>query len=272
MPYPHDEAKLKQWEVQLSDEIAKNPAPWNSYDAQLQLVTNTYNKFLSGTANYQPIDWQVIKAITWVESGAANAAWQTAPMQIGVNGDPGLRELLTSPTGKLVLPPEYANMLTVSNVPVNGNLNIEAGVGYVLKITAMFGLQADPPPAPAATPAAPASGAAPAAPPVAPAPVTPAPASAAHKSAPAAHGKSHHPKHPAPPKVHKHLAIIGWRPRTLQFIAKHYNAGDGNYADKLQFALDIITGKIKPERAPAPPPKHPAKKHTPMRVPAHGRK
>jgi hypothetical protein len=79
----------------------------------------------------------------------------------------------------------------------------------------------------------------------------------------------HHPakhKHPAPPP--KHLAIVSWKPLTLQFIAKHYNAGDGNYADKLQFALDIMSGKIKPEAAPPPKPKAPHKpKHPPMRVP-----
>lgn len=245
MPYPHNETTLKRWETQLSDQIAKDPKPWDSYDTQIQLVTSTYNKFLGNTAHYQLLDWQLIKAITWVESGAADhRVWPTAPMQIGVNGDPGLRELLTSPAGKLILPPEYAKTLTISNVPVNGNLNIEAGTGYVLKITAIFGMQADPtPPAKSAS-------------------------AAAHKPAPVAHGKSHS----APPKVHKHLAIIGWHPRTFELIARHYNAGDGNYADKLQFAFGIITGKIKPERAPAPPPKHSAKKHTPMRIPAQGGK
>ena len=71
--------------------------------------------------------------------------------------------------------------------------------------------------------------------------------------------------------MHKHLAIIGWKPRTLQLIAHHYNAGDGNYADKLQFALDIMSGKIKPEAAPAPPPKPKPKHKTPLRIPHPGR-
>ena len=146
MPYPHDEAKLKSWETGLSAQIAKDPKPWDDYDLQIKTVCQVYDKHLAGVSGYVPLDWQLIKAITWVESGAAIEAWKTAPMQIGVNGDPGLRELLTSPTGKLILPPEYAQMLTVSNVPANGNLNIEAGVGYVLKVTANFGMLDDPPP------------------------------------------------------------------------------------------------------------------------------
>lgn len=265
MPYPHDDAKLKVWETGLSDHIAKDAAPWDEYDTQIQLVTGVYNRHLAGVSSFPTLDWQVVKAICWVESGAVNPAWKTAPMQIGVNGDPGLRELLTSPTGKLILPPEYAKVLTVSNVPVNGNLNIEAGVGYVLKIMAMFGMQADPAAAPAPTPVA--------TPTPAPAPPVPAGVAAHHP----VHGQAAHHKlhHAAKPKVHSHLAIVGWRPFTLQWIAKHYNAGDGNYADKLQFSLDLITGKIKPQLAPTPPPKaHKPKHHVPLRLPAkhiHGR-
>lgn len=317
MPYPHDDAKLKSWEQGLSGQIAKSPAPWNDYDTQIKAVCAVYDKHLTGVSGYVPLDWQIVKAIAWVESGAANAAWKTAPMQIGVNGDPGLRELLDKPAGKLILPQEYARVLTVSNVPVNGNLNIEAGVGYVLKIAANFGMQADTPPPPsgpaliqkAGSPQAasmfgnPGSGqlawnfGAPCLPgllspglfppglstpsllpafgPVAtPASTTPPPTAAApHPASKPSKGGPHpaHGHHPARHKVAlpKHLAIVSWKPLTLQFIAKHYNAGDGNYADKLQFALDIMSGKIKPEAAAQPAPKHAHRpQHPPMRVPS----
>lgn len=309
MPYPHDDAKLKSWETGISSSIAKDAAPWNEYDTHIQTVCAVYNKHLAGVSGYVPLDWQLIKAIAWVESGATSTAWKTAPMQIGVNGDPGLRELLTSPTGKLILPPEYAKVLTVSNVPVNGNLNFEAGVGYVLKVTASFGMQtvmsgeelagllykrvaefgletytALQPSLSSLSAAGPfgefgvTSALTPGLFPMGfPSVASAEPGSKPAEAAPAAghasgkHGRHRTAKHAARPHPKQQLAIVGWKPRTLQFIAKHYNAGDGNYADKLQFALDLMSGKVKPEAAAAPHPAPHAAKHPPMRVPAGGR-
>lgn len=261
MPYPKNEEKLKSWETAISSEIASDPKPWNDYDTQIQVVCSTYDRHLSGTSGYKPLNWQLIKAITWVETGAAITAWKTAPMQIGVNGDPGLNDLLNTPNGKMILPPEYTKTLTLSNVPTNGNLNIEAGVGYFLKIMAIFGMQADKTP-PGTTSGKPVTASHPAASP----PESPQKHLASQKHlAPQ--------KHPAPKK---HLAIVGWRAETLQYIAQHYNAGDANYADKLQYALDIITGKVTPKAATpkakdahkTPAVKHPA---VPMRIPVHAR-
>ena len=226
MSYPKDAKSLKLWEDGLSHAIAKDSAPWNAYDAKIKTVVQRYNEHLRGVSSFQPLDWQIVKTMIWVESGANNDAWLTAPMQIGVNGDPGLRDLLTSPHGKMILPPEYASTLTVLNVPTGGERNIQAGTGYLLKILAKFGMVPTIPAAPK---------------------VPSMPQMPALKLA-------HHPHHHA--HAATHLAIVGWHPATLEFIAHRYNSGDGNYAGKLRFALDIIQGKVVPPLAPPPPPAH----------------
>ena len=140
MPYPKDEQSLKFWEEALSHAIAKDPDPWNAYDPKIQMAVQQYNDQLRGISNFQPLDWQVIKAMTWVESGANSSKWKSAPMQIGLNGDPGLRDLLTSPQGKMILPQQYARTLTLLNVHTDGEKNIQAGTGYLLMVLAKFAM------------------------------------------------------------------------------------------------------------------------------------
>ena len=43
----------------------------------------------------------------WVETGAGDHQWTSAPMQCGVNHDLGLGDLLDKPQGHLILPPQY---------------------------------------------------------------------------------------------------------------------------------------------------------------------
>ena len=225
MPYPKDEAKLKQWESNRTFALARNPSLLNFYDPQILTVVSTYNRHLAGVAEYVPLNWEIVKAIAWVETGpdARGTAWSQAPMQIGNPRDLGLRDLLSSPNGKLILPREYAVMLNLSNVQTSGYLNIMAGTGYLLKIFALFGK------------------------------VT-SHSSSAIQSRPPAPGLSLHQevkrRTTDPPDFDSlretwpksHLAIVGWRPMTLEYIAAHWNAGDGNYKDKLQFMLDKIRG------------------------------
>ena len=137
-------------------------------------------------------------------------------MQIGVNNDPGLGDLLTSPQGRLILPPEYQRTLTSANVPANGDFNVMAGIGYLHKILARFGQIADV----AATLQTPRPAL----------PVVPAKPNTLHP----AHAHHHH--HLAPKQ---HLGIVGWRTFSFNFVAEHYNVGDGNYLDKLSSAYSL---------------------------------
>ena len=100
------------------------------------------------------VDLQLIKALSWVETGAWIPEWKTRPMQIGNIGDPGLQQILETDSGKLLLPPVYKTTLTKANVVADGNRNIEAGVGYFLWVFAHFGYIAPPPPPPTIAPPA----------------------------------------------------------------------------------------------------------------------
>ena len=238
MPYPKNEGRLKDWEHGLWDALAKDPDPWNKYDGQMRSVIGTYNQHLANTAGYMAPDYKKVKAMVWTETGANSDAWDTAPMQIGVNGDPGLHELLTSEQGKRILPPTYAMLLNEANVPKIGNLNIAAGIGYLLKILARFDYvesalslfessstspsheQSDPNLILSSSFSGNSGTTA----------FTPA-------------QKSHH----LAPK--KRIDVVGWRAFDFDFIARHYNVGDGNYPGKLQYAYDIICGTVNPVRS-----------------------
>ena len=242
--YPKDEKRLKRWETGVYASVAENPAAWDTYDVQIQTVIAAYTNRLSGTPGYVPLDWKKVKAMLWVESGAANiATWPFNPMQIGKNGDPGLKDVLTSSHGKIILPKEYATVLNMSNVTQNGNLNIQAGIGYLLRRLANFHMVPDPPKTP--SPLVPSSTKTP---PNTLGPLATPKPSDAHKSS----AKHHHPaKHHSPAKKHPvpvHLKITSWKTFSFPWVASTYNNhGDGNYADKLQYAYDIITGNIKPQ-------------------------
>jgi hypothetical protein len=217
LPYPKDDKKLAAWKAALDHALLADRSAWDSFDAQFMTVVQTYNTFLATTNGYVALDWQMVKALCWVESGAANDQWTTKPMQIGVTGDPGLHQILETDSGKLVLPPAYKTILTMANVKVDGNRNIEAGVGYLLWGFASFGFLPDavqPPPPPAA---------------------------------PAVGGKHTHAHHAAKPKIKKHYAITGWKPISLASISSHYNGGgDGNYLGKLEYTYNLVTGKATP--------------------------
>jgi len=130
---------INKWQDSINRAIGD--AKWNVYDCDIQVAVNEINRHLSGTTGYRLLDWQLIKAMVWVESGAGSAAWKTRPMQIGVPGDPGLASLLSGKEGSdLILPPAWKAQLTVASVrttpAVLKKLNPTANVlrpGQVLK-------------------------------------------------------------------------------------------------------------------------------------------
>lgn len=112
---------------------------WDSWDCEIQVTVSKYNHHLSGTAGYIPLDWQFIKAMLWVETGADHPQWNSRPMQIGVAGDPGLTSFLSgNEGGDLILPPIWKGPLTTTLVRTTPAYNICAGVGYLLMRMANF--------------------------------------------------------------------------------------------------------------------------------------
>ncbi|MBR8131641.1 LysM peptidoglycan-binding domain-containing protein [Burkholderia ambifaria] len=122
---------FEKWQDGINEAVG-NPK-WNTWDCEIQIAVDEYNRHLSGTAGYSPLDWRLIKAMLWVESGAANPEWNSRPMRIGVPGDPGLTSLLSdNEGGDLILPPAWKGRLTPSSARTLPAHNIRAGIGYLL--------------------------------------------------------------------------------------------------------------------------------------------
>jgi hypothetical protein len=118
--------------------IDRADGEWDHYDSVVMRVVGEYNVQLRDTPGFFPVDWRLVKAMLWTESGANVDAWRTKPLQIGVGPDPGLRALLLGQEGgDLILPP--CVVLTTSNVLTNPHANIRAGVGYMLIRMANYG-------------------------------------------------------------------------------------------------------------------------------------
>lgn len=98
---------FEKWQDGLNKAV--DNAEWDVYDCNIQTAVNAFNRHLAGTAGYFPLDWQLIKAMMWVETEAGKDLWKSNPMQIGMPGDPGLRALLSDKEGgHLIVPPSLA--------------------------------------------------------------------------------------------------------------------------------------------------------------------
>ncbi|KVR03304.1 LysM peptidoglycan-binding domain-containing protein [Burkholderia ubonensis] len=118
---------------------------WQIYDCEFRAAVGEYNRHLDGVAGYRPLDWQLIKAMAWVETGAGDPLWATNPMQIGMYNDPGLDALLSGKEGgDLVLPTSVKSTLTRANVRTLPGYNIRAAIGYLLMRMANFSIQTVP--------------------------------------------------------------------------------------------------------------------------------
>jgi hypothetical protein len=114
---------------------------WHDYDCDIELIVSQFNRHLAGTAGFIPLDWRLIKAMVWTESGGPdNRAWRDNPVQIGNPGDPGLAALFSrNEGGALVIPPELQGKLTIASARFSPQMNISAGVAYLLMRLAMYG-------------------------------------------------------------------------------------------------------------------------------------
>lgn len=120
---------------------ALSDSRWRDYDCDIQRIVTQFNRHLSGTAGYMPLDWRLIKAMVWTESGGPNTiAWRDNPIQIGNPGDPGLTALFSGREGgELIIPPQLRGRLTIGSTRSSPQMNISAGIAYLLMRLASYG-------------------------------------------------------------------------------------------------------------------------------------
>ena len=134
---------FEKWQDGINKAVGD--AKWSVYDCEIQMAVNEFNHHLAGKAGYSPLNWQLVKAMMWVETGAANPIWKISPIQIGNPGDPGLNSLLSGKEGgDLILPPTISGSLNRSSVTTIPSHNIRAGIGYLLMKMATFAIKSVP--------------------------------------------------------------------------------------------------------------------------------
>lgn len=226
---------FEKWQDGLNNAVGD--VRWNAYDCEIQMAVNEFNQHLASTPSYTPLDWQLIKAMVWTETGAMQAEWGIRPMQIGVAGDPGLVSFLSGKEGgDLILPPAWKGRLTAGSVRVIPGHNIRAGIGYLLMRMANTEYKT----LPAADSKI--------------YEVTTKPGDSMDKIARAHGSTTEHLKKLNPTanilrpgqsikfqKASTRRIITGWRYISTSMIAQRYNGGgDPSYAKKLDFALGLI--------------------------------
>jgi LysM domain len=112
---------------------------WNFYDGIIKSVVMVFNEHLKSTPSYPSLDWRLVKAMLWTESGPhKRLVWTTKPLQIGVPDDPGLNALLGKVEGGELIIPRGVSITprAVQGVPRD---NIMAAVAYLLMRMADYG-------------------------------------------------------------------------------------------------------------------------------------
>jgi hypothetical protein len=217
--------------------IDKADSEWDSHDCEIRSAVHEYDMHLSRTSGYVPLDWRMVKAMLWVETGAKRAQWNTRPMQIGNTGDPGLQALLGDKDGgELILPPSYRKSLSIDGVRRSPTHNIRAGIGYLLLRMANFSFQSVPDADTRTYDVVVRGG------------DTLNSIAKAHGSTPEVMKRLNPSAHMLRPgevlhyqKASIQRVITGWKPITASGVAAYYNAGgDAVYASKLNYALAAV--------------------------------
>ncbi|MEY4590737.1 MAG: hypothetical protein RL497_2813 [Pseudomonadota bacterium] len=103
---------------------------WDEYDVLIKTQVTDYAKRFKALEN--KMDWKIIKAMVWTESGGVTSPqWKTRAMQIGNSGDPAFAVLKDLQEGSdLVMSVELKLALKSESVE-KPELNIKAGIAYL---------------------------------------------------------------------------------------------------------------------------------------------
>ena len=128
------------WQEYVNNGVGNSA--WNMHDCEIIVAVGEFNAHLRDTPGYTSLDWQLVKAMTWVETGGGVPKWRSNPIQIGNDGDPGLAALLEgNEGGDLILPPALRGHLTMGLARTVTSYNLRAGIGYLLMKMANFSIK-----------------------------------------------------------------------------------------------------------------------------------
>jgi len=213
---------------------------WNDLDTNIKSVVDEFNTRLGArlrTSGFKKLDFRLIKAMVWTESGGPDSsAWKTRPMQIGNPGDPGLHELLSNETGGILTPELKKELQKGVATP---DSNIKAGVAFLLMRAATFVWESVPDPSDVKGSVVEVKG------------------GDNLDTIAKAHSTTIEMLKTLNPEIGNgklikagqrlksrraqiHRKITGWVEITTEFAARRYNVGDPKYKQKLDYCLSIM--------------------------------
>jgi hypothetical protein len=130
-------SKYELWKETVEDGVSN--ASWDVYDTTIKLEVAEYNTRLSGTPGYKKVDWQLIKALLWTESGGPkNKTWKTRVMQIGNSGDPGYDTIKNGKEGAAVVASARVQSDIAKGNINEPHLNVRVAIAYLFTRMAKF--------------------------------------------------------------------------------------------------------------------------------------
>src|SRR3954447_7508439 len=86
---------------------ARTDRRWDGYDTAIKAEVVAYNVRFASSPGYTAVDWLLVKAMVWVESGGPDSpAWNARVLQIGNKGDPAYDALRRGAEGTALVAPD----------------------------------------------------------------------------------------------------------------------------------------------------------------------
>ncbi len=233
-----DTDKFDRWKRDLAN--AHQHAGWNKYDDTVRRTVSAFDQFLCGRAGYIGPRWQLIKAVLWVEGGGpGQTCWNTQPMQIGWLNDPGIIDVLTKPHIGLVTPPDIRRRFGMAAIKEDPEVNIQAGISLLHLKLALFSQKPRTMPTLSSMEQ------------IGTETITTRRATEAlsRLEVPSTSDWQRSPHHL---KHHRSIHLEGlvtesyisaWLPFCPVTVYQRYNIGDGAYASKLEYCMELMAGQ-----------------------------
>jgi hypothetical protein len=224
------------WKNLVDDGVTNKT--WDEYDDLIKAEIADCNRRFASTPGYKDVDWLLVKAMVWVESGGpSNAAWKRRVMQIGNPGDKGYGVLSRRSEGsRLVMTDQLWHEVKVPKRINDPKVNVQAGIAYLFTRTATFDTRSVNDPVDTATYIH-----------VVQKGDNLSTIAASHKTTIASLQELNtntavlHPKDVLLyRKARVELVVVGWRTFDTQTIAQRYNVGDADYSNKLNYCLELF--------------------------------